>query len=80
MQWRGGIKKRLYRVQLESFPAHLPSPLSTTVEVGSLLSSAMDDEGRVFGIAHLPIKLVESGTPLIDSEGDTVEIIEACHD
>ncbi len=78
MQWRGGIKKKLYRVQLESLPARLPSPLSTTVEVGSVFSAAMDNE-KVFGIAHLPIALVESGTPLIDSEGDAVEIIEACH-
>jgi len=78
MQWRGGIKKRLYRIQLESFPIQLPSPLSTTVEVGSVLSAAMKGE-IVFGIAHLPIELAESGTPFIDAEGDAVEIIEACH-
>jgi len=78
MQWRGGIKKKLYRVRLESFPINLPSPLSTTVEVGSVLSAAMDDE-TVFGIAHLPIELVESETPFIDTEGDAVEIIKACH-
>ena len=79
MQWRGGIKKRLYRVQLESLPVTLPSPLSTSVEVGSVTSGAINEDGEVFGIAHLPIELVESQTPLIDSEGDSVAVIEACH-
>ena len=79
MQWRGGIKKRLYRVELESFPAELPSPISTTVEIGSVTSAALDAEGVVYGIAHLPIELVENGSPLIDANGDSIQIIEMCH-
>jgi len=79
MQWRGGIKKRLYRVALESFPVELPSPVSTTVEIGSITSAAVDGEGVVHAIAHLPIEIVESGSPLIDTNGDSIQIIEACH-
>jgi len=79
MQWRGGIKKRLYRVQLESLPSALPCPLSTTVEIGMVTSAAMNSDGEVYGIAHLPIELVEKQMPLIDPEGDSVSVIEACH-
>lgn len=79
MQWRGGIKKKLYRVQLETPPASLPSPLSTTIEVGTIVSAAMDSNSNTFGIAHLPIEIVETGTPLIDAQGDGVQIIEPCH-
>ena len=79
MQWRGGIKKRLYRVELESIPTTLPSPVSTTVEIGSITSAAINADGIVLGIAHLPIETVENHTPLIDSEGDSVQVIEACH-
>ncbi|MDT8376285.1 MAG: folate-binding protein [Mariprofundaceae bacterium] len=78
MQWRGGIKKRLYRVRLESLPSTLPCPLSTTVEVGMVTSAAMHGD-EVSGIAHLPIEIVENRTPLIDPEGDSVQVIEACH-
>ena len=79
MQWRGGIKKRFYRVELESFPVELPSPISTTVEIGLITSAAMDGEGVVHAIAHLPIEIVESGSSLIDANGDSIQIIEACH-
>lgn len=79
MQWRGGIKKRLYRVELESFPAELPSPISTTVEIGSITSAAANAEGVVHGIAHLPIAIVESASPMIDANGDSIRIIEICH-
>ena len=78
MQWRGGIKKHLYRVQLESLPKTLPSHVSTTAEIGSITSAAINADGEVFGIALLPIEVVESQTPLIDNEGDSVRVIEAC--
>ena len=79
MQWRGGIKKKLYRVQLESFPNELPCPISTTVEIGVVTSAAMNEKDEVFAIAHLPIEIVENQTPLIDPEGDSVQIIGECH-
>jgi folate-binding protein YgfZ len=79
MQWRGGIKKRFYRIQLESFPTTFPCPVSTTVEIGMVTSAAMNADDKLFGIAHLPIELVENQTPLIDPEGDSVQVIEACH-
>ncbi|MES0370740.1 MAG: folate-binding protein [Mariprofundaceae bacterium] len=79
MQWRGGIKKRFYRVELESLPEKLPSPLSTTVEVGSVTSAAMNESGKVVAIAHLPIEIVENQTPLIDPEGDSVQVTGVCH-
>jgi len=79
MQWRGGIKKRLYCVELESLPTKLPSPVSTTVEIGSITSAAIDGEGVVHAIAHLPIEIVESGASLIDSNGDSIQVVETCH-
>jgi folate-binding protein YgfZ len=78
MQWRGGIKKSLFRVQLESLPATFPCPVSSTVEIGMVTSAAWNGD-EVFGIAHLPIELVENQTPLIDPEGDSVQVIETCH-
>ncbi|MCK5308193.1 MAG: folate-binding protein YgfZ [Zetaproteobacteria bacterium] len=78
MQWRGGIKKRFYRIQLESLPTTFPCPVSTTVEIGMVTSAALNGD-EVFGIAHLPIELVENQTPLIDPEGDSVQVIETCH-
>ncbi|NOR72618.1 MAG: folate-binding protein [Mariprofundaceae bacterium] len=77
MQWRGGIKKRLFRVQLETLPTTLPCSVSTTVEIGRVTSAALNGD-EVFGIAHLPIEIVESRTPLIDPEGDSVQVIGAC--
>lgn len=79
MQWRGGIKKKLYRVQLESFPKELPCPISATVEIGMVTSAAMDESGKVFAVAYLPIEIVENKTPLIDPEGDSVQVIGICH-
>jgi len=79
MQWRGGIKKHLYRVMLQSPPADLPAPLSTTVPVGTLTSAAIAADGSVYGIAHLPIEVAEGDAALHDSEGQPVRIIEVCH-
>jgi folate-binding Fe-S cluster repair protein YgfZ len=79
MQWRGGIRKRLYRVRLESMPESLPAPVSTSVEIGTITSAAIDANDNIFAIAHLPIEVVEANDSLIDSNGDSVEIIEACH-
>jgi hypothetical protein len=42
-------------------------------------SAAMNADDKLFGIAHLPIELVENQTPLIDPEGDSVQVIETCH-
>lgn len=79
MQWRGGIKKRLYRVGLEAIPEEIPSPIATTLPIGTLTSAAADADGHCFGIAHLPIETAESGTPLHDSSGRPVSVIEVCH-
>ncbi len=79
MRWRGGIKKRLCRVQLETLPAEFPSPISTTVEIGSVTSAAMDAEGRVYGIAHLPVETIDNASPLIDPNGDSVQLLGVCY-
>lgn len=79
MQWRGGIKKRFYRVQLEKHPEALPSPVSTTVEIGTITSAAINAEGIVYAVAHLPIEIVDNGSPLIDANGDSIRMIEVCH-
>jgi len=79
MQWRGGIKKRFYRVRLASMPDTLPESVATTVTIGQVTSAAADADGNIFGIAHLPIETVEGGARLHDSSGQPVSIIEVCH-
>jgi len=79
MHWRGGIKKRLYRVTLENAPDAIPCPILTTAKIGMLTSAATDAANTCFGIAHLPIEVAESDTSLSLENGSTVNIIEACH-
>jgi len=79
MHWRGGIKKRLYRVRLESMPDAIPSAISTSVPIGSITSAAVDTDGRCFGIALLPIEVADGDAMLIDSYGQSVTLIEVCH-
>jgi len=78
MQWRGGIKKKLYRVQVESFIETLPCPILTTVPIGDITSLAKDDADGYRGIALLPIKIVASGKPLVTDEGLAVRILGVC--
>jgi len=79
MHWRGGIKKRFYRVKLGDAPEALPCPILTTAKIGMLTSAATDAEGVCFGIAHLPIEVAESNAPLSLENSVEVNIIEACH-
>ncbi|GMQ99828.1 MAG: folate-binding protein YgfZ [Zetaproteobacteria bacterium] len=79
MHWRGGIKKRFYRVKLGGAPEAHPCPVLTTAKIGMLTSAATDAEGICFGIAHLPIEVVESDAPLSLENNAEVNIIEACH-
>ncbi|MDQ6980672.1 MAG: folate-binding protein [Ghiorsea sp.] len=77
MQWRGGIKKKLYRVQLEE-AVSMPCAVYTTVKVGEITSLVMDDSGQYIGIALLPIEVVESKKSLATSEGDSIVILGVC--
>jgi len=79
MHWRGGIKKRFYRVELENTPEATPCPILTTVNIGMLTSAATDATGACLGIAHLPIEVAESNSTLSLKNGSTVCIVEACH-
>jgi len=79
MHWRGGIKKRFYRVKIEDAPDALPCPVLTTAKIGMLTSAATDAEDICFGIAHLPIEVAESDAPLSLENGTTVRVIEVCH-
>jgi len=64
MHWRGGIKKKLYRVQVSDDVASMPCAIHTTVKVGELTSLAINDDGEYVGIALLPIEVAESGQAL----------------
>jgi len=79
MHWRGGVKKRLYRVLLEQAPASLPSAILTEAAIGTLVSAAIDHEGRCFGIAQLPIETVESGKAMRLADGQPIGVLEPCH-
>jgi len=79
MHWRGGIKKKLYRVAIDGRPETLPCPVLTTANIGELKSAAIDHENNCVGIAQLPIAVAESDAPLSLENGASVNILEACH-
>jgi len=79
MHWRGGIKKKLYRVAIDGRPDALPCPVHTTTNIGELRSAAIDHENNCIGIAHLPVAVVEADAPLTLANGAHIEILEACH-
>lgn len=79
MHWRGGIRKKLYRVSISGVPDALPCPVKSTVNIGELHSAAIDHENHCFGIAHLPIETVESNTPLCLQNGVKISVLEPCH-
>jgi folate-binding protein YgfZ len=79
MHWRGGIRKKLYRVSISGVPNALPCPVKTTANIGELHSAAIDHENNCFGIAHLPIETAESNTPLCLQNGVEITVLEPCH-
>ena len=84
MRWRGGIKKKLYRVQLpetrQNASPSLPCPvLHTNLRIGEIRSLAFDADGQCFGIALLPIESVNEVTPLHLENGESISVIEPCH-
>jgi len=79
MNWRGGIKKKLYRVAIDGRPETIPCPILTTAKIGELKSAAINHEKHCLGIALLPIEVAESDSPLTLENGTTIKILEACH-
>ncbi|MDQ6994918.1 MAG: folate-binding protein, partial [Mariprofundaceae bacterium] len=79
MHWRGGVKKKLFHVQLSAMPQHIPCPIQTSVTIGTLSSAASDQQGVVWGIAHLPIETVEQEAALTLENNVTMTVFEACH-
>ena len=79
MHWRGGIKKRLYRVAIDGRPESLPCPVKTTANIGELRSAAFDHEKNCVGIALLPIDIANSDSALTLTNGVRIKILEACH-
>jgi len=79
MHWRGGIKKKLYRVTIDGAPDQLPCAIRTTANIGELKSAAIDHENHCIGIALLPIKIAESKVALGLENGAEINILEACH-
>ncbi len=83
MHWRGGIRKKLYRISLPDAPAGFAPPLpcivQTNAAVGEIRSLARDHEGRISGIAMLPVETVESAVELKLENGRPVRVVEPCH-
>ncbi len=80
MHWRGGIRKKLWRIGLDAAPESAPPlPLFTErgAKIGEIRSLARDHEGRVFGIALLPAEPADDALRL--ERGDPVRVIEAVH-
>ncbi len=79
MHWRGGIKKKLYRVKLDGTPTELPCPIRSSVNIGELKSAAIDDQGHCFGIALLAIETAESDVSLTLENNTNITILGSCH-
>lgn len=79
MHWRGGIKKKLYRVAIDGKPESLPCPICTSAAIGELKSAMIDHEANCFGIALLPIETAESNPDLTLDNGVSIRILETCH-
>jgi len=79
MHWRGGIKKKLYRVKLDGTPTELPCPIRSSVNIGELKSAAIDDQGHCFGIALLAIETAESDVSLSLENKTKITILGSCH-
>ncbi len=77
MHWRGGIKKKLYRIQMNE-KVDIPSGVLTTAKVGEITSLAQNSDGGYQGIALLPIEVVESNKPLSVEDGAHVRVIGIC--
>jgi len=82
MHWRGGIKKKLYRVMLpdtQALPESLPCPVLSSGRIGELRSLAIDQANQCFGIALLPISTVNEKTALSLESGAELTVLEPCH-
>lgn len=79
MHWRGTIRKKLYRVQLDARPEKLPCPIVTEAQVGELRSVALDPDGQCFGIALLAVESVKSGTAMRIGDDGRLAVLGACH-
>jgi len=79
MHWRGGIKKKLYRVQIEGIPSRLPCAIHSTANIGTLKSASVDADGYCFGIALLPISIAQSEKNLTLENKNKLTILEPCH-
>ena len=79
MNWRGGVKYRLYRLRLSALPQALPAAIHTSAAIGSVTSAMQDSDGSVHAIGRLPIRVVEQGAALHTQDGIDIELIEPCH-
>jgi len=77
MQWRGGIKKKLYRVQINE-AVSLPCAVHTTAQVGEITSLVKQQEHQYMGIALLPIEVVEAGKALTTKQGLDIQVLGIC--
>ncbi|MDQ7001453.1 MAG: folate-binding protein [Ghiorsea sp.] len=77
MQWRGGIKKKLYRVQLDT-AVDVPCAIYTTAKVGEISSLSPTKDGQYRGIALLPIETVEAGKPLATEQAVSIAVLGVC--
>ena len=77
MQWRGGIKKKLYRVLLDE-RVDVPCPVLTSVKVGDVTSLAQNGDGSYQGIALLPIEVVDAERKLVVESGGSVVVLGGC--
>ncbi len=82
MHWRGGIRKKLYRIEMPEAPPDfappLPCPVYTSAPIGSIRSLARDADDRLFGMALLAIASVRGGEELWAEGGLPLRLLGAC--
>jgi len=79
MHWRGGIKKKLYHVQIHGELPATPCPILSNHKIGNLTAAASNHQHEHFGIAHLPIEIVDNNNPLRLENTATLSVLEPCH-
>ncbi len=79
MRWRGRIKHRLYRVQMNAAPSILPAIIKTSAPMGRITSLAEAPGGDYAGIAQLRIEAVTGGAPLFTDNNIPIEIVDEVH-
>lgn len=78
MQYKGSVKRRLYRLAYEGSPLPSHTPLfcpGSEQSIGNLVNSAAIDANHCEALAVITIKNVEAGFAIVDENGRSFEVL-----